>query len=99
MVHCPPLWGSSSAFVYLALLLVACCAFYVRLRALLLVSYGFLCGLLFILMLFLPFLFCSFVSFLMFRLRGGCLRGVVPSPLAVHLYLSSSLLCMCGCLA
>ena len=60
VVHCPPLWGSSSAFVYLALLLVACCAFYIRLRALLLVSYGFLCGFLFILTHFLPFL-CSYV--------------------------------------
>ena len=45
------------------------------------------------------FLCCSFVLFLMFRLRGGCLRGVVPSPLAVYLYLSSSLLCLCDCLA
>ena len=45
------------------------------------------------------FLCCSFVSFLMFWLRGGCLWGVVPSPLTVRLYLSSSLLCLCGCLA
>ena len=94
VVHCPPLWGSSSAFVYLALLLVACCAFSIRLGALLLVSYGFLCGFLFILMHFLPFL----RSYVVCLFHSLCF-SVVHSPLAVRLHPSSSLLRLCGCLA
>ena len=100
LVHCPPLWGPSSVLSILLFSWGRPVLFF-EFGVVLLDSDGFPCCFLsYFCTYYLPCVTMLFVCFVpLFQLKGGCLRGVVHSPLAIRLRPSSSLLCQCGCLA